>query len=228
VVDQPSSENKKDKANDDPSIVAPEEQTKSKQTTDYAYRAPLNTFPSFAAFIQDLIPVLLLPQVFALRNGVRHVRGALDKNANLLMAVATIVIAVFTVRLWITSNRQWFTMQTQLELQERPWIAMEISLITVLTFTGKDGSMFVHVSLKNIGSSVAKNIHPFCKLGALHYGHDTIVAFENRACDTLGNQSEEDPHFGVLLFPNETHEDGEGVSVPQKDIADAIDENSER
>ena len=78
---------------------------------------------------------------------------------------------------------------------------MQVSLASQLTFTEKAGSLFVRVDLKNIGNSVAINIHPFCKLGALQYGHDTIVAFENRACDALGDQSEEDPHFGAILFP---------------------------
>jgi hypothetical protein len=115
----------------------------------------------------------------------------------------------------------------QLILSERPWIAMEVALVSPLTFTEKSGSMFVQVSLKNIGNSVAVNVHPFCKLGAERYGREQVLAFENQACDKLGEQTENDPHAGDMLFPNEPLIEGEGVDVSQKDIADAIRANSQ-
>jgi hypothetical protein len=75
-----------------------------------------------------------------------------------------------------------------------------VSLVSYLTFTDKDGSMFVNVSLKNIGNSVAINVHPFCKLGAQKFEKDAMLTFENGACDKLGEQTENDPHAGYILF----------------------------
>jgi hypothetical protein len=101
-----------------------------------------------------------------------------------------------------------------------------VSLVSYLTFTDKDGSMFVNVSLKNIGNSVAINVHPFCKLGAQKFEKDAMLTFENGACDKLGEQTENDPHAGYILFPNEPLAEGEGLSVSQQDIAEAIATNS--
>jgi hypothetical protein len=138
--------------------------------------------------------------------------------------ITLVVLVIYTIiNYWLYRSTH-----EQLYLSQRPWIAMEVSLASPLTFTDKAGSMFVNVHLKNIGNSVALNVHPFCKLGARRYATDDAlsIAFENKACDGLSEQTEHNPHAGMMLFPSEPLEHGEGVAVSQKDIADAVEANS--
>jgi hypothetical protein len=128
--------------------------------------------------------------------------------ANFILSIigVAVVIAYTAVNGWQASlTAQSIDLaRRQLELSQRPWLAMEVSLASPLTFTDKYGSMFAKVSLKNIGNSVAVNVHPFCKLGAERYanGDALTIAFEDKACGNLGEQSENDPNFGGMLFPN--------------------------
>jgi hypothetical protein len=152
--------------------------------------------------------------------------GAWEPYSGFITAVATAVIAAFTIELYSVSNRQGETMQRQLELSERPWIGEEIALASPLTFDDKLGKMDVTITLKGFGNSPAVNVHPFCKLSALKYQNRAIATFEDNTCGKLGEQTEQDPRAGDMLFPAETHIEVNGVAVSQVEIAEAIKFNS--
>jgi hypothetical protein len=84
----------------------------SDESARYHY---LKTFPSFTAFIEDVAPI------------IKRCAEGTNKYGNLITALATVVIAVFTAKLWSVGNQQGITMQDQLRISERPYVANVLS-----------------------------------------------------------------------------------------------------
>jgi hypothetical protein len=109
-----------------------------------------------------------------------------------------------------------------LELSQRPWIAEEVSITLPLTFNDKseNGGGAVTLSLKNVGHSVAINVHPFCNLDTLKNG-ESFMSVENKSCNTLSWQTEQDASAGYMMFPDEPFEYVQSIAIGKKALTDA-------
>jgi hypothetical protein len=112
------------------------------------------------------------------------------------------------------------TMQTQLELQERPWIKItEVQtrgngpIVPALSFQKGAGMPFqqatfqLKISLKNIGHSVAEIAPRFHLFFPLWKDFDTAVtAEEKRFCQSDAGRALPDYYPSAILFPDEPYD----------------------
>jgi hypothetical protein len=131
-----------------------------------------------------------------------------------LYTTATLVLAYWA---WRSAD----IAQRTLETTERPWITEENIKVPFVRFDARSGATgAISISLKNIGKSVAVNVHPFCNIGALKYG-EPIQHFEDSLCGQLGEQTEQDSSAGYMIFPDETLSWTQSIAVSENDIIQA-------
>lgn len=110
------------------------------------------------------------------------------------------------------------TAAAQLEISERPWVSATFTIREPLTFDANGrGGMWIAVTLKNGGGSVALNVRTRMRLYA---GITNRIHAEQAAlCDPMRTAPRLIPE--TALFPGGEAEFHEGIDVAPEDIAEA-------
>jgi hypothetical protein len=152
-------------------------------------------------------------------------------------ALATCVIALFTVLLFFTALYQWLTFRGQLkvmqrqvtiqELDERPWLALQIIPNGDLQFT-RDGIPYlpVHVTIKNVGRTPAIDIGYSISLAPATGEIFDIGAFkEKERCISESKMAEnvqaDAPGIRQILLPTDTIEEDRSAPIQRQDYPTA-------
>lgn len=125
---------------------------------------------------------------------------------------ACATICAFGAAIWYAciAKRQWETMQQQLEVAQRPWISVAVSLAGPFTFTADGGATLkVQFDLKNIGNSPARDVWIESEVFLLDEERHDTVEEQSKLCEPMRRVSNS---FGEFLFP------GEGFHAPTLDV----------
>jgi hypothetical protein len=109
--------------------------------------------------------------------------------------------------------------QKQLEMSERPWITVALSVNGPLQFDSR-GWATVHVQsvMKNVGHSVATHItlYPSIDMGTEHLLK--IIGKQSYNCEFMRNNIDNSGVNVITLFPEESHIDNFAFQLTKEDI----------
>jgi len=138
------------------------------------------------------------------------------------------IIGYTAVNGWLASStaQSVAISQRQLELSERPWLAVEQpTIIHPLTFDKRYGaSAIAKFLMKNIGHSGAEHVATWARLVACRWpSFNLAIAEQVRHCDKirdggLGEVSSDPMFTGFFLFPDEEMSVENGVTLSEDEI----------
>jgi len=126
-----------------------------------------------------------------------------------------------TEQLAAQAARQTELIQAQLELEHRPWIAVDVIANSPIVFDDRGCSLTCKFTLTNVGHSVAKNVSLWTDFAIL--GVDNPTEVRDRLSDIMKQPQNEKSDYGWLLFPNQKAVEHRGVIAIPERIQKALD-----
>jgi hypothetical protein len=107
------------------------------------------------------------------------------------------------------------TMKGQLELEHRPWVAVNIEPSSAIVFDERGCVLMCKVTLTNVGHSVAKHVSLWTDFALL--GTENPMEVRNKLCDIMRHPQNENSDYGWLLFPGQSAiEQRPIIAVPER------------
>ena len=111
------------------------------------------------------------------------------------------------------------TAQKQLEMTERPWVSVTMTINSPFVFDVNGAHVGLKVSIKNIGHSPAVRIWPDAEMVIMPPRQTNELAAErNRFCSQTKIPQEKLPQIGDTLFPGEDDEQDWELHMKRVDI----------
>jgi hypothetical protein len=151
------------------------------------------------------------------------------RNTSAVAAIATLTICITTIFYTVFSALQWTatnkaanaaksaadTAANQLELFDRPWVTIDASIASPLTYDGTAVRIAFSFTPKNIGQSPAQNVLIVPELIPVFMGDD-VRKEQQRICDGAGQINSMFPRY--VLFPNEPFVEPFALDLPTEAI----------
>ena len=117
--------------------------------------------------------------------------------------------------------RQADLTQQELELEHRPWIAVDVAASSPIIFDERGCVLMVNFTMTNVGRSVAKHVSLWTDFAIL--GIDDPMKVRDRLCDIMKQPQNENSDYGWLLFPNQRTVEQRGVIAVPERVQEALD-----
>ncbi len=122
--------------------------------------------------------------------------------------IATLlVVSLYT---YVSCN-QWKTAERQLEISERPWVALDIQFVSPFVTTNTDVRLTVQVGLRNTGHSPAGRLRTWADLLPSQPKH--VGVERAKVCGAATSIGRKNPDLADTLFPESA---GHDPSLPQQ------------
>ena len=99
-------------------------------------------------------------------------------------------------------QEQLDTMKGQLELEHRPWVAVNVEPSSPIVFDERGCVLMCKVTMTNVGRSVAKHVSLWTDFALL--GTENPIEVRDKLCDIMRQPQNESSDYGWLLFPNQS------------------------
>jgi hypothetical protein len=133
-----------------------------------------------------------------------------SKLAGVAAAIGVFVLIFYTVY----TRNQWLVLEKQFETMDRPWIDIDIAIISPLTYANGVNIAFTFVP-KNVGRSPAQNILIGAHLTPALMGDD-VGKIQRQTCEHPISWPAQFP--GYILFPGRQYTQDMGLSLSVTDL----------
>jgi hypothetical protein len=117
--------------------------------------------------------------------------------------------------------RQADLTQKELELEHRPWIAVDVAPSSPISFDERGCVLMLNVTMTNVGRSVAKHVSLWLDFAIL--GIDDPIKVRDKLCDIMKQPQNENSDYGWLLFPNQRVVEPRPVVIRPENVKKATD-----
>jgi hypothetical protein len=139
--------------------------------------------------------------------------------ALILTSTALVMVGIFqtaaTVRSADAAKKAAQIAASQMEITDRPWITIDASIISPLTYDGKAARVAFSFAPKNIGHSPAQNVLIMPELVPAFMGDD-VREEQKRICDGAAQMNSAFPKY--VLFPEEPFQEPFRLDLPTEVI----------
>ena len=150
------------------------------------------------------------------RDRIRLALECLALGAAILAGIFTFRTLGQVQRQANAAEKQVGIMREQLETADRPWLAVDVSIASPLTYTPQDGvRITLNIVTKNVGKSPAQNISMEPKLVSAGMGTD-VRAKQNELCENIAKGETGFP--GSIVFPGFDNGQQFGIGLSKDDI----------
>jgi hypothetical protein len=113
------------------------------------------------------------------------------------------------------------TMKGQLELEHRPWIAVNVEASSPISFNANGCFLTCKVTMTNVGHSVAKHVSLWTGFALL--GIDDHMKIRDELCGIMHQPQNEKSDYGWLLFPGQSAIEHRPIIASPERIKQALD-----
>lgn len=144
--------------------------------------------------------------------------GFIATNLLSVFALAVIITqAIIYFRQWRAMHKQGELMEKQLELTDRPWLAVDAVLNSPLTFDDQGGHLGFVIAARNIGRSVAINATINAEIVIPAFVGNfwaTVIEKQKRLCKNVRSDV-----MAYAIFPEHHYSSDITFGIPQEDIS---------
>lgn len=117
--------------------------------------------------------------------------------------------------------RQADLTQEQLELEHRPWIAVDVAPNSPVVFDERGCVLICNFTLTNVGHSVAKHVSLWTNFAIL--GLDDPIKARDALCDIMKQPQNQNSEYGWLLFPSQHAVESRPIIANPDKVKQALD-----
>jgi len=191
--------------------LTPINSSAGKPAEDAELQRKLVRFTFWLVIVGGLQVLALIVQAFVFWRTLRAINGQLE-----LMRSA----GQDTHDLAQQAVRQTDLTESQLELTHRPWVSVEVAVVSNLIFDERGAVLMLNATMRNLGSSVAKHVSLWTQfvVGGVH---DLNQAHES-LCNIMKQPVNEKSDYGSLVFPGQVVTEPRPIIASQEDIGQAL------
>jgi len=112
-------------------------------------------------------------------------------------------------------------MKGQLELEHRPWIAVNVEPSSPIVFDERGCVLMCKVTMTNVGRSVAKHVSLWTDFALL--GIEDPIQIRDGLCNIMRQPQNESSDYGWLLFPGQSAIEQRGLIASPERVKKALD-----
>jgi hypothetical protein len=127
----------------------------------------------------------------------------------------TLIVAVMSIITGFAAKESADTAARQLEMTDRPWVAVDVSITSPLAYNDKGVEVEFSFTPKNIGHSPAQNVLIDPQLLPIFMGDD-VREIQKNICDSAAKAQSRMPRY--VLFPEEPYTQPFGLSMSSESI----------